>query len=197
MGGCLGRKGGQDVVLAYSPPPPTLSAFHTNSPSPSFTHVYAAVFNPSPPTSPTPYYTFHEDGTVKDSFDPVDWAGTSACLIQYKVTEKPVRVEGTMGSGSAKYVVCQPIDVGRRFSVENPGSTGDGGKKGKSKKKWDSAMLSDFCRWRACMAQSTSKPAPKYLCEQHSNLKLFLDARAQGGNVEQGTFPPTCADSNR
>jgi len=57
-------------------------------------------------------------------------------------------------------------------------SFGEEGMQGGSvKKKWDNAILSTLCRWRACLCESTDEPPPKYLCRYHSELKTFMDGR--------------------
>eukprot|EP01041_Mallomonas_annulata_P003005 gene3005-5888_t len=61
-----------------------------------------------------------------------------------------------------------------------------------TKKKWDPAILSSVCRWRACLCESTDEPPPKYLCKYHSELKIFLDGRINSKipTAESATYLP-------
>ncbi|GMH73152.1 hypothetical protein TL16_g06107 [Triparma laevis f. inornata] len=129
---------------------------------------YTVIYNPSPPPhTVAEYYSFDDDGAINNRHEPVDWTNAVACLVQYESVDGDV--EELKADASVK--------------------RDTGGKK--QKKKWDSAMLSHFCRWRACLAPATSNSTPKYLCDMHSKVKAFLDA----GTTGEGNCP--IADSNR
>jgi hypothetical protein len=137
---------------------------------------YCVVFNPSPPSHEfSEYYDYDDDGAVSAKFSPLSWENTTACLVQF-----------TLGRSS-----------GREKEVEHIRDVSERGPAKKVKKKWDNAILSNYCRWRACTCEATPKPAPKYLCSAHSQIKSFLDWRAVGGETPGQAMPPTSADSSR
>ena len=59
-------------------------------------------------------------------------------------------------------------------------------------KKWDSGILSNVCRWRACMCDATSEPSPKYLCAYHTMIKSYLDLKSSStkGGGEAAKYLP-------
>ena len=92
---------------------------------PNFKYNYCAVFNPQmAPHAVAEYYSFDADGAISSRHDPLDWSCATACLLQYEV------IEGN------------PEDL-KTTSITKRDSSGK-----KHKKKWDSAILSHFCRWR-------------------------------------------------
>ncbi|GMI12328.1 hypothetical protein TrVE_jg7506 [Triparma verrucosa] len=132
-----------------------------------FKSNYTVIYNPSPPShSVAEYYSFDDDGAINNRHEPIDWSNAVACLVQYDSID-----------GDVEDLKCEVV------------KRDTGGKK--QKKKWDSAMLSHFCRWRACLAPATSNSTPKYLCDMHSKVKAFLDAGTGGENNAP------IADSNR
>ena len=45
--------------------------------------------------------------------------------------------------------------------------------------KWDPAVLSTLCRWRACLCEASDDSSSKNLCRYHSQLRHFLDEKSQ------------------
>lgn len=45
--------------------------------------------------------------------------------------------------------------------------------------KWDPAVLSTLCRWRACLCEASKESPSKYLCKYHAQLGHFLDEKSQ------------------
>jgi hypothetical protein len=169
------------------PPPILVSPFFLRR----YESVYFVISNPTPPPhSQDAYHSYDEDSAISATYPAALWGSCSHALVQARVLRSP-------------------------FRPEPEALAGGGGKK--AKKRWDPAVLGNFCRWRACMLEATAKvsplscesaaklnippltsnrqPAPKYLCTGHSHVKTFLDVRAAG--TTGGPLPPTCADAAR
>jgi hypothetical protein len=56
-----------------------------------------------------------------------------------------------------------------------------------SSKKWDTAVLSNVCRWRACLCDATAEPAPKYLCAYHTVVKNYLDGKSSSAKTSEAS----------
>ena len=179
-----------------------------------YEHEYCVVYNPSPPAHEfTEYYDYDEDGAIKGTFPAVGWDGCAAMLVQYKKGRGGVRGEEAINvnvgeRGGAKKVRTRAKRARAHASLAPHCATlrqpyvmcvrlAD--TVVQVKKKWDNAILSNYCRWRACTCEATAMSAPKYLCAAHSEIKVFLDWRAVGGegSVAGGGAPPTSADSSR
>jgi len=144
------------------------------------THKYCVIFNPKPPLPENrEFYSLDDENNVVDNFPKIDWGTTTASLIQYTMSDNPNAGHGNVLEAD--------------FENENSGVGGSGltVRKKSVKKKWDNAILSNFCRWRACLSNSTSLNTPKYLCTMHSDLKLYLDNNInKSGSSESSKFLP-------
>ena len=103
----------------------------------------------------------------------VDWATATAALVQYEMSD----VAGLAGNILEVDFENDTINGGG-VGVGVGVGTGSAARKEKKggKRKWDNAILSNFCRWRACLSCATPRTTPKYLCNLHTNLKHYLDS---------------------
>ncbi len=129
------------------------------------------------------------------------------CLIQNPTSQSRSDAAEIDGGASGS---CAPTALLVEFSTGRKGGKGaeylDSPRKpdqtrASTKPKWDPTILWTFCRWRSCLSHSTALPAPKYLCNHHSNLKALLDSRAGKASSSESTRflpkkPPTAPRAN-
>ena len=93
-------------------------------------------------------------------------------------------VEGGWAGAAAKVADEGAAEGGDKAAV-TPAEKGKKGKKGQpGVLRWDLTLIGPFCRWRSCL-EGTVPSVPggtvRHVCEVHSELKRYLDARRPTG----------------